>query len=185
MNKKERGGELLLCDGPVLDGASLEVEEDAGLYHFVSFCLVGQGIVSGVYLSQCFGGGAIGFQFEHVGGVGHLDNHVDAPTTAFHLGADIYIKHRENQIEGVFVEAFCCGGFCQFFLEAFHVGDAGQIGLHLAQGKVEVVFFQGTPELQGKTNLHVASLQTCVGGQQPIDIANTNFSVGNGKRVDV
>ncbi len=30
-----------LYDGPVLDGAGLEVEEDAGLYHFVSFCLVG------------------------------------------------------------------------------------------------------------------------------------------------
>ena len=96
---------LKLLRYPLVDGACVAVEADAGHDDAVAVGVVGKGVVTALDLLQGIMCGAAHLQLHDVCGVGHIHHKVYASTRNLDLRAHIDVQHREDEIEGVFVEA--------------------------------------------------------------------------------
>ena len=141
----------------------IPVELHTYFHNLVAIGFVGQGIAFAVDLVKGLLSGAVHFQLEHVGGVGHLHHKIYATACTFHLCAGVYVQHVEDEPESVFVEAFVILHFRQFFLESFHLGDAGQKGFQLLHGRINILLVQRTPKPERKA-ICGSPLQSCVSG---------------------
>lgn len=132
---------------PVVNGTGLGIEMYACHHHVPPFGLVGCGISFLLDLLKCLLSPLVSLQLQNIGGVRHQHDHVYATSGTSHLGTHIDVEHGEDKIESILIEALGRGCLLKFLLKTFHVGEAGQVGLHLAEGKVEVMLLQRTPEL--------------------------------------
>ena len=103
------------------------IELDTDLYYSAVSGLVGNGITFGVDLLEGFLCGAISFQLKDVDRIGHPDYHIGPAASTADLGTGIDVKHGEDEIHGIFIEAFSRGSICKLLLESLHVGDAGHV----------------------------------------------------------
>ena len=124
----------------------ISIEADADLHHPSAVGEIGLGIAAGINLLKGMTRCVAHLQFHNVDGIGHEDDHIHATACYLHLCAHVNIEHGEDEVEGVFVEAFLRLGLGELLLKAFDIRDAGKVGLHVAHGRVDVALLECSPE---------------------------------------
>ena len=122
------------------------IEADADFHYLAAVGEVRLGIAAGIDLLKGMAGSVAHLQLHDIDGIGHEDDHVGAAARHLHLRTHIDVEHGEDQVEGVFVEPFFCLSLGELLLEALHVGNAGEIGLHVLHGQVDVALLECSPE---------------------------------------